>query len=278
MAQARIVTDSTAELDPVMAEELGITIVPVRLRLKTETVLDSAVLRAPAFHEETIRGRYVPQVIAPSVQEFGQAFRAVTQETDDVVAIQSTIPSNILRPAREAAAPLLGRNSIEVLDATFVSRAMGEMVVEAARAARDGNGGADIVRLVRGLIPRIYFAFFVDSLAQVKKSGFFRAGVAPTVASATARPLLVMEEGTIVPQFRVRNKGSATERLVDFANEFAQLRDLTIVHSGLATELEPLRQQLGESLPDLSVAEHIYGPVLSALLGPKALGIVAVEK
>ena len=278
MRQARIVTDSVAELDPQVAQDLGILVVPLELRIGGQTVADASEMRQRSFHEFALRERALPQVVCPPAREFREVYAKLAREVDDIVSVHvSTFPCNTYRPALEAASSLLGRARIEVIDSTFMSAGMGAIVVEAATAARDGADGPEVVRLVRGLIPHTYLAFYVDNLSVMRRSGALQYSDQPVLSSSSAKPLFVMEGGVITQQFRVRKKGSALERLVDFVTEFLTLRSLTIVHSGLMPEIKELREALSanQRLPIFS--EHIYGPAVAALLGPKVLGVVVVE-
>ena len=60
-------------------------------------------------------------------------------------------------------------------------------------------------------------------------------------------------------------------------SEFGQIELLTLVHSGLSKGLSELVGLLGKTLSEQGVEEHIYGPVLSSLIGPMALGVVVFQ-
>ena len=96
-------------------------------------------------------------------------------------------------------------------------------------------------------------------------------------ATGGGKPLFVMEDGIITPQFRMRNKGSAVERLVEFVGEFLILKRLVLWHSGLMPEYKEFKELLAETLQVENPPEHIYGPSVAALLGPKTLGVAVLE-
>ncbi|NLD71654.1 MAG: DegV family EDD domain-containing protein [Chloroflexi bacterium] len=278
MGQVRIVTDSAAEVDPEVAEELGIIVVPLQVRLGDAMVVDSADMRTPAFHEATLRDQQLPQVVCPPSRAFRDVYSRLSREADDIVSIHTaTFPCNTYRPANEAAATILGGARIEVIDSTFMSAAMGAIVVEAARAAKAGADGPEVIRRVRGTVPHTYLAFFVDSVGVLKRSGALKYSEQPLPPSGGGKPLFVMEDGVIGPQFRMRNKGTALERLVEFVAEFLILKRLVLWHSGLVPEAKELRELLVENLEVQGPEEHIYGPSVASLLGHKALGVVVVE-
>ena len=163
-----------------------------------------------------------------------------------------------------------------MIDSTFMSAAMGTIVVEAARRPRRRRraGGR---AAVRGLVPHTYLAFFVDSVGVLKRSGALKYSEQPVPATGGGKPLFVMEDGIITPQFRMRNKGSAVERLVEFVGEFLILKRLVLWHSGLMPEYKEFKELLAETLQVENPPEHIYGPSVAALLGPKTLGVAVLE-
>jgi len=280
MAQVRIVTDSAAELDPDVVEELGIAVLPLRVHLRNETLLDSPDLRAASFHEANLAAGVTPSLSAPPVSAFRDMYLSLAGEARTIVSIHTrTIPTNTVKPATEAADSLLGRIRVEVLDCTFMSLAMGFLVEEAARAALRDSDGEEVVRMLRGLIPCTYMGFYVDNLSHVRRSGVLQAS--PAGSGSTRRPtkpILILEEGVITPQFRVRGKGSPAERLVDFVAEFLNIHRLVLIHSGLMPEVTEIKAGISERLGVESVRDAIYGPATAAVIGPKAVGAVVMER
>jgi len=277
MRQAKIVTDGTAELDPHIAEDLNIQVLPLQVRVQHETLAHAADGHSVAFHQANLKASATPSVVGPSQSAYTRTYTRLAKETDRIISIHSSAPGvDTVAPARRAAAELLGRVQIEIVDCLFTSRAMGLIVQKGAEALVDGASPDRVVRLVRGLIPRTYFAFYVEKLSYLRSSSAGTGLRAIGPSSANTQPILVLENGVIAPQFRKRNKGSALERLLDFVAEFQQTEELVIVHSGLMTDVHPLRDHLIETYG--TVEEHIYGPALTSVIGPKAVGVVVTDK
>lgn len=276
MSQARIVTDSTAELSPEIVEELDITVVPWRVDLGSESVADSPALRSTAFYKGMIKKRVLPVALPPSPRQFAQVYDKLARETDEIVSLHvSSRFANVVQTANRARIGLFGRCQVNVVDSQFISRAMGILVIEAAKAAQRGVSGADIVRLVHGLIPRTYFAFHVETMDYLKRSGLVPN--ARDTASGLARALLMIEDGSVVSLHRSRSRGTPIERLVEFITEFQSFDQLAILHTGLGPGFREIRSQLAGAMPGQRIEEHIYSPVLFTYVGPAALGVVVFE-
>jgi DegV family protein with EDD domain len=280
MSQTRIVTDSTADLTPDTVADLGITVVPVRINLGAEVLTDEPSLRSVEFYKRMVKNRAVPQVVPPTARQFADVFTQLAKETDDIVCLHvSSHFSKTVQAANEGRASFLGRCHINVVDSQFISRALGILVTEAAKAALRGAKGADIVRLVRGLVARTYLVFHVETMDYMKRNGLVPQVRGSIVGMSSVKPLLMLEDGEISPLQRLRNRGKPTERLYEFVAEFTEIKQLAILCSGLNQEADIIefKAQLGQIFPEEVIEEHIYGPAFGAYVGPTALGVVAYE-
>lgn len=273
MGLTRIVTDSGAELPLQVVEGLDITVVPWHIRLDTETVADGPSLWSTEFYRKMVRRRVLPVALAPTWQEFATTYARLARQTEDIVSIHlGSSFGKVGIAASRAHFGVLGKCRIQLVDSQFVSRAMGNLVVVAARAAQEGATGTEIVRLVHGLIPSCYFAFHVETLDYIERCGLIDH--AREASSGLSRSLLMIEDGVVTFLRRSRRIGTPIERLVEFVSEFDSVSDLAVLHTGLGSGGTKLKALLGEQLPEQPFEEHIYGPVLSSLIGPVALGVV----
>lgn len=275
MSITRIVTDSTADLCPEVIEDLGITVVPMRLRLGPEEMVDGPELRTTEFYRTMAERRQSPTVLTPTAAEFAQVYRRLGRETNDIVSIVVSGGLNgTVRAAMQGRSGLLGRMNIQVVDSQLTSRALGLLVAEAATAACAGASAAEVVRLVRGAISRIYFAFYAESLDHLKRNNLYEQPRDLLGATPGVQPLLMIEEGEITAVQRMRNRGTPVERLFEFVAEFPKVTVVDVLHTGLTPGADEIKAQVEQLYPGQSVGEHIIGPVFSAYAGPRCLGVV----
>jgi DegV family protein with EDD domain len=277
MSQVKIVTDSAAELSPQVVEELGITVVPWRIRLGSEIVTDDSGFLETRFHKDLVRKGVEPTALPPDREQFAQVYRELARETDQIISLHTSSElSTVIQAARQGSRSLLGRCRVDVIDSLFISRALGLLVTEVAQAAQEGASGTEIIHLVGSLISRIYFAFYVETLDHLKRRGFIRN--VRLRESGLSRSLLLFEDGEIASLRQSRSRGAPVERLVDFVTEFQDIEYLSVVHTGLGPGIKGISSLLAEDLPDQDFDEHIYGPVLSSYVGTLALGVVIFEE
>jgi DegV family protein with EDD domain len=196
MSNARIVTDSASDIAPDVAQELGIVVIPHRIQLGAETLIDDPEFRSVDFYKKNVKKRGLPALVSPSSREFTEAYTRLARETDEIVSIHmSGELSNTVQMANQGKLGFVGRGRISIIDSGLISRAQGILIEEAAKAAMGGASTADIIRLVRGLIPRLYLAFHVETISSLVRSGVFAPPRRTGELSSAPKMLFLMEEG-----------------------------------------------------------------------------------
>jgi DegV family protein with EDD domain len=278
MANVRIITDSSCELPVDLAQSLNITVLPWRVRVGPEMLVDGPTLRTAEFHRELLDKKLMPSAIPPDTRQYGEAFERLAATTDQIIAI--TPASKLARcydSVQQARRGLLGRCEVHVLDATFIGRTVGILVQQAALLALQGVAGTDIVRQVSGLIPHAYLAIYTDSLATMTQRGLVDDRNDEIRGTASYRPLLLVEGGQVIPLQRSRKRGAPSERIIEFVGEFRDLSQLYYLHNGHSALMAELRAALAESPTKQAYEEHLFGPVFASLVGLRAFGVAALE-
>lgn len=277
MAQIRIVTDSTAEIPAATVQRLGITVVPMELHMDGRVWRDGIDLTSEDFFDR-LAARPQITTMAPSVQALQAAYASLSSTTDQILSIHiSSKLSKTVDNARQAASAFLGRTQIFVLDSQLASFGQGLLAIAAAEAASRGSSLNEIVRLLRGMIAHIYIVFFAESLDYLEKSARIDRSQAVLGSMLNIKPLLILEEGEIMPLEKVRTRGKALDRLHEFVIEFAHFEKLTIVRGKRTGESQDLLERIAQTFPDREILISTYSPALAAHLGPEAIGVVVYE-
>jgi DegV family protein with EDD domain len=282
MAKARIVTDVTAFLEPELIAQLQITLLPVNIRFGKKTFLINTQQSWDQFFEYIADRPAEETEISISPGAFQQAFSELNRETEEILVIPSSGKlSNAYAQAGNAARGFLGRCRIQVMDSMSVSWGLGFLVKAAAEAAAEGLRLDAIVRLVRGMLPHIYLVFAVERLDDLERGGRIGAAQALLGTLLHIKPILLVEDGEIVPVEKVRTRLLALEKLADFVAEFAAIQQVVILRSPLESDdspqIEELREHLSIALPNQPFPIVEYDPILACHLGPEALGVVVYE-
>ncbi len=138
----RIVTDSACDLPESICAELGIEVVPLTIRFGEREYVDRKELTTDAFWRELATSSVLPETSAPSVGAFEETFHKLSDDgADGIVCINlSARLSATMQSAQLAAKALDGRTPVEIIDSLNASMGIGNLVLHAARRARDGAG------------------------------------------------------------------------------------------------------------------------------------------
>jgi len=274
----RLVTDSSSDISPHLAAQLNVTVLPARIRLGDHVYRDGIDIDRSGLYRQLAQGAGRPFLEPPPAEEFQSAYSRLLKGTDQVVSLHlSSHLSKTAQIAQETAKGFLGRSKITVVDSQTISWGLELLVRFAAQAAQRGATVEDIVRLVRGTIPHIYMVFYTDNpdyAGYQRRLGNMRS---QPEALSGLKPLLIMEEGEIVPMERVRVRGKPMERLLEFVSEFARFDRATILQGRLSDGAQSLFEHLLEAFPEKRLEIRPYGLALATLLGPDALGIGVYE-
>ncbi len=280
MSQVCIVTDGDAQLDPDLARRLNIIVVPLSVQIDAQVYLDSDGARNESLLQRMVEERVRPSIVGPTTDDFVAIYQQLTRTTSSVLSIHSSARlSPICQNARAASEAFLGRCDITVIDSQSTSRGLGILAREAAGMAQAGYSMGEIVRNIRGMIPRIYVVIFTDSLDYLEQSGRISRSQCILGTMLGIKPFLDIEEGEIIPMEKVRSRDKGLDKLAEFAGEFTSIEEMVILQnvSYPTDETLLLRERLEVFFPDHNFPILVYGPVLASHVGPDGVGLVTYE-
>ena len=270
----RIVTDSTADLPPALAEELGITVVPANVVINDESYRDGVDITPDEFYQHLISDARVPTTSQPSMGTFQEAYRELVERGDEIVSIHVTGKlSGTVNSAEQAKAGLGDDAPIEVIDSRLASIAMALVVVEAAELAGQGMSYQEVAEQVRRNLSRTTTFFALDTLEYLQKGGRIGKAQAFVGSLLSVKPLLTLEDGEVHPLERPRNHRRAMQRLIDLTREKAPAARLGIIYSTDEQWADDLRGSLSDLMPEEQILMARFGPALGVYVGPRAVGV-----
>jgi DegV family protein with EDD domain len=281
VSKVRIVTDSASIIKPAVAEQLGITVLPLTVRIGDVDYKDNKDLD----HEDLLmrmgRDRIHPEIVGPTADDFRQAYNQLTRYSNQIISLHSSASlSPVYREAQIAAQEFLGRCDILVMDSETLSLGLNILVKEAAQLANEGISLSEVTRQIRGTLRRIYIVLITDTLDYLEYNHLINPTQAILGAMLGIKPFLAIEEGKIIPMEKVRSRERAIDKLAEFANEFAEIERLAILQSTPypTSETKLLQERLDVPLPDREFPILLYGPLLASQIGPDGMGLVVYEK
>ncbi len=270
----RIVTDSTSDLTPELANELGVTVVPANVIIDDVTYRDGVDLKSDEFYRRLIDGPGLPTTSQPSVGTFQAAYQEILDQGDEIVSIHvSGKLSGTVNSANQAKGSLGENAPIEVVDSGGASIALALIIAAAAEAAGGAASCQELAEQVRRDLPRTSAVFALDTLEYLQKGGRIGKAQAFVGSLLSVKPILTLVDGEVHPLERPRNHQRAMRRMAELTREKGPAARLGIAFSTDEAWAADLRGSLSDVVPEDKVITVRFGPALGTYVGPRAVGV-----
>ena len=270
-----VVTDSTSDLPPEVARELGITVVPAQIQFGEQVFLDGVELTTDEFYRRLQSSPTLPKTSPASISTFNSIYRRIAEEADSIISIHVAAKLSVTYDiARQASADL--KCPISVVDSQTASMACGLLAIIAAKAARAGESLKDIEELVRQAIPNTVTFGVFGTLEYLARGGRIGKGQAFLGTLLKINPILAIRMSEVVPVERVRTRSRAVERLCEIVRGLGTLREMSVMRTTEPAEAEDVIRRLSSVFPPERVYRASIGPSMGTQVGPHAVGVALI--
>jgi DegV family protein with EDD domain len=279
MAHIKVVTDGSADIHPEVARELGIEVVPVIAHVDDKVYRVGVDISDDQLYELLVGGHPRLHISAPSPAVLEQVYRGLIGGVDHVFSIHlGTRLGSIHANAALARSRLpASTTKVELIDSKSASLGMGSVVIAAAQAAREGASPEEISRLVHAMIRHTHVVFFVDTMEYLEGSGRLTLGHTVLGSMQRIKPLMILDEGEIVPYERTRTRAKAIEGLFTFIEDFPRVQEVIVQYATTPEDVEKLLEKVDPIFPRDRAQIARFGPAIAAHLGPGAMGVTVYE-
>ena len=270
-----IIADSACDLPQNFIEELGITILPLKVIYPYGQFSDRIDIQPMEVYNRM--PAEIPTTSMPSLQEIKAAMEnALQQGYTHLIAIALSSGLSGTYQAMKLAAKDFDNIVIQVFDTRTLSMATGWMVLDAARNIAAGFSFDKVIEKLEALQPRVQAYYIVETLEYLRKGG--RIGLVAGMLGdlLNLKPIIsVNQEGKYYTYAKVRGYKKSIDRLMEIVAERVGNRpfNLAVMHGGAKAEGEKMLAKLSK-MPNLK--ELIFSdisPVLGVHTGP---GLIAL--
>jgi len=268
----KIVTDSSADLPAQLVQELGITVVPLYVRFGDEVYRMGVDINDDEFYQRLIHGSIHPTTIQPSPQDFTDAYQKLAQEADGIVSIHiSSKLSGTCNSALQGKEPVEKGCPIEVVDSQSTTVSLGLIIASAAAVAKAGGDMPQVLEEAKQAISDTHMLGLLDTLKYLLKGG--RIGKAKALVGSVlkVKPVLTLRDGEVVPAGQVRTRAKGVDRLVEFARNATNIKDLYIGFNTTPDEAQALAERISPIFDKKRIKFARIGHVLGVHAGPSTL-------
>ena len=244
MTKIKIVTDSSVTIEPEVAKELDITIVPLSVMVDG-VVYSDADLEEGEFLRLMQSSRNLPKTSQPPVGVFADVFEHLAEDGAQIISIHmSHALSGTVEAARQGAT--LANADVTVVDSSFTDQAMKFQVTEAAKMAKEGASLEEILAKIEEVKEKTELYIGLSTLENLVKGG--RIGRVSGLISSllNIRVIMQMKDHQLEPIVKGRGAKTFKKWLDDLT---ASLQNKQVAEIGISYAGSPeLALEMKESL------------------------------
>ena len=246
MAKIKVVTDSSITIEPELAKDLNITIVPLTVMIDGVVYSDSN-LKEGEFLQLMKSSKNLPKTSQPPVGVFAEVFEDLSAEDVQIISIHmSHALSGTVEAARQGAT--LAKADVTVVDSSFTDQAMKFQVVEAAKMAKAGATLEEILEKLEEVKAKTELYIGVSTLENLVKGG--RIGRVTGLISSllNIRVVMQMTNHTLTPIVKGRGAKTFKKWLDDLKESLKEkeIEEIGISYAGGPEFANQMKEELQE--------------------------------
>jgi len=274
----KIVTDSLSDITDDLAQELGITVVPLTVFFGHESFVDRVTITTDEFYHRLVHGTVWPTTTQPPPGDFINVYNKLAKETDEILVVTlSSKLSGTYQSAIQAKNLMEGKCRIEVIDSLMVAMGLGLIVIAAAKSVKNGANLDEVASLVRKAMPRSHLLAYFDTLKYLAKGGRIGKAQGMLGAMLSVKPILNIKDGEMSPVTRLRSKAAGMDYLYQFVAGFPKIEELAVEHATTPDVADELVERFGSLFPKERIYRSTISPVVGTYAGPGAIAITVLE-
>lgn len=276
----RIVTDSSSNITPEEAEELGVTVIPLTVIFGSDELRDGVDITAEAFYDRLARDKNHPHTSQINTAQFEEIFRDAQAKGEKLILLPISAALSGTHAAAVKAKENVGYDGIYVYDTRTTTVMLKMLVLEARRLA--DREPEEIITALDDLRSRTELYAMVDTLEYLWKGGRMARGTAMLGGLFRVKPIITIKsDGSLDVVAKVIGTRSAIKNLRKFVNPETIDPDVPVYYIYTVNK-DNCERLINEVHPDrhdeyLSEATNIC-PVIGVHIGPGAVGICFARK
>lgn len=272
----KVIGITSSGLDPEDAQQLGITIAPLRVNFGNETLRDGVDISKDEFLRRLAASKIFPTTSQPPVGDFLELYEKLRAEGDEVLCVVLSNKLSGTWLSANSAKQQFADEHVVVFDTLNVAGGEAIQLVEAARLAAAGRNLMEIVERLETMRDHVRLYFVLDTLEYLAKGG--RVGNAQAFIGSLLqmKPILEIKNGLVEGAERVRTKGKAHARLraiVDEAMHGKSRAQMMVLYTANKSPALELADELKRKYRLADCPIHSMSPAVAAHAGPGALGV-----
>ncbi len=273
----RIITDSTCDLPENIVQELGISVIPLKVLFGEEVYRDGIDLTNQEFYGKMAKHKKLPTTSQVNPGEFIEEFKRHIDNGDEVIGIFiSAKLSGTFGSAVIAKETMANESRINIIDSLSASFGLGIQVIEAGRMALEGKSSQEIVQRIEEVKNDVVFYGIIDKLDNLKKGGRLSSTGAFAGSLLGIKPIIDLKEGAVALIAKARGQKKAFKWVLDDVKKNnINLNDKTIclAHANAPKDAAEFKKEILKEYQPKEIIELQIGAVIGTHTGGGCVGI-----
>jgi len=272
----KVITDSTADLPPGLAKELGVTVMPLKVLFGQEVYTDGVDITNKEFYSKMAQYKGLPTTAQINPGEFIEEFQSHIQKGDQVLGIFISAKLSGTYSSAVVAKETLADERIRIIDSASATFGLGLLVVAAADFVKQGKTMEEIASWLEEAKRRVHLYGVINTLENLKKGGRLTATGAFAGTLLGIKPIITIKDGSVSLIGKARGiKKAFTWVFEDAAKNKIDFNGKTVclAHADNPEGMEELKKTLLLKFKPLRIIEFEIGSVVRTHTGPGCVGI-----
>lgn len=277
----RIVTDSTSDLSPQRAAELGVEVVPLAVHFGEETFRDGVDITKEEFYTRLAQVDTLPTTSQVPPETFIQVFQRLTEGGDQVLGLFISGAMSGTNQSANIARGIVDEDNIAIVETGTVTFGLGLLVETACRLRDQGLSLSELEQKLTQLAGRVRLLAVVDTLKYLKMGGRISGATAVVGGILGITPIITIQDGLVVSVGKTRGRKAGFQ----FIDKWFQEKEapdtslpVTFGHSNAPQVMEECMAYFGPKLARADLLPSDIGAVVGTHVGPGAGGLAFFVK
>lgn len=275
MSKVKIVTDSSCNMEPEVAEKLGIEVISLSTMIDG-VIYKDAELTGMQFMEMMEKADALPKTSQPPIGEFIEVFDQLGADGSKVISINMTdLISGTVHTAEQAAQ--LSQSDVTVINSHFTDQGLAFQVIAAAELAQAGASAAEIIEKVEEIRANTELFIGVSSLDNMVKGG--RLSRATGVITNLFNIRVVMK--VLPDSMETITKGRGAKAFTKWFNDLkaeliarGNVKKIAITHADGLEVTTKFKEELQEAFPTMEITLLEASSIIATHTGKGAFAVI----
>lgn len=277
----RIITDSTSDIDKIEAQQMGISVVPLKVLFGDKEYREGIDINMEDFYKKLRETDKLPTTSQPAPDDFIEYFKEAKEAGDSIIVIliaskfSGTVQSSMI------AKDIVEYDNIHIIDSTTTITGLRLLVEEATRLREQNVEAKDIVDKLNELKDKIVLLAMVDTLEYLHKGG--RLSKSSTILGTLLKfkPILQVKDGVIGVLGKERGTNKGIAKVLELMDEVGEVDYDYPAYFGYTAEDDKgllLKERASEKYGLTNTNLYPVGCVVGTHAGPGASVVAYIRK